>query len=145
MNRVILIGRLVKEPQIKTSSKGLKIANYTIAVERPKTANGERQSDFINCVAFGKNADFAEKYLPKGIKIAIQGSWQTGSYTNSQGEKVYTNTCLVELHEFVEKKSAQPVAPQVNIDDLPTTLDNSTNDFMEVPDLSDMASEFPFE
>lgn len=104
MNKVILIGRLVKDPEIRMGTNNITIARYTLAVERQYRKNNERTSDFINCVALGKNGEFAEKYLHKGMKIAIVGSWQTGNYTDKDGKKVYTNDCLVETHEFAEKQ-----------------------------------------
>ena len=102
MNKVILIGRLIKDPDVRMGTNNTTIARYTLAVERQYRKNNERTSDFINCVALGKNGEFAEKYLHKGMKIAIVGSWQTGNYTDKDGKKVYTNDCLVETHEFVE-------------------------------------------
>ena len=104
MNKVILIGRLVKDPDIRTGTNNITIARYTLAVERQYRKDNERKVDFINCVALGKNGDFAEKYLHKGMKIAVIGSWQTGNYTDTDGKKIYTNDCLVETHEFVEVK-----------------------------------------
>lgn len=102
MNKVILIGRLVKDPDIRTGTNNITIARYTLAVERQYRKDNERKADFINCVALGKNGDFAEKYLHKGMKIAVIGSWQTGNYTDTDGKKIYTNDCLVETHEFAE-------------------------------------------
>lgn len=104
MNKVILIGRLVKDPDIRTGTNNITIARYTLAVERQYRKDNERKADFINCVALGKNGEFAEKYLHKGMKIAVIGSWQTGNYTDTDGKKIYTNDCLVETHEFVESK-----------------------------------------
>lgn len=110
MNKVILIGRLVKDPDIRTGTNNISIARYTLAVERQYRKDNERKADFINCVALGKNGEFAEKYLHKGMKIAVIGSWQTGNYTDTDGKKIYTNDCLVETHEFVESKgrNSQP-------------------------------------
>ena len=108
MNKVILIGRLVKDPDIRMGTNNITIARYTLAVERQYRKNNERTSDFINCVALGKNGEFAEKYLYKGMKIAVIGTWQTGNYTDKDGKKVYTNDCLVEIHKFVESKKSQP-------------------------------------
>lgn len=104
MNKVILIGRLVKDPDIRTGTNNITIARYALAVERQYRKDNERKADFINCVALGKNGEFAEKYLHKGMKIAVIGSWQTGNYTDTDGKKIYTNDCLVETHEFVESK-----------------------------------------
>ena len=100
MNKVLLIGRLTKDPDISASQAGRKVARYTLAVDR----RGEG-ADFISCVTFERGADFAEKYLTKGIKIAVEGKISTGSYTNREGQKVYTTEVIVSDHEFVEKKA----------------------------------------
>lgn len=106
MNKVILIGRLCDNPNISVSgAKQTKIARYRLAVDRKyKGQNGERNADFIGCVAFGKNADFAEKYLTKGLKIAVEGHIQTGSYKKDDNTTVYTFDVVVESHEFCESK-----------------------------------------
>lgn len=103
MNKVILCGRLTKDPDVHTNGDS-KNARYTIAVDRPYKKEGGQDSDFVSCVVFGKSADFAEKYLQKGIKILIEGRIQTGSYTNKEGQKVYTTDVVVDRHEFVESK-----------------------------------------
>lgn len=100
MNNVALMGRLTKKPEIRTTTDGLSIASYTLAVDRLK---GE--ADFINIKAFGKGADFAEKYLDKGMKIAITGRIQTGSYTNKEGRKVFTFDVVADRQEFCERKA----------------------------------------
>ena len=100
MNKVILISRLVRDPDIRTGTNNITIARYTLAVERQYRKDNERKVDFINCVALGKNG----KHLHKGMKIAVIGSWQTGNYTDTDGKKIYTNDCLIETHEFVESK-----------------------------------------
>lgn len=100
MNIVVLMGRLTKKPEIRTTTDGLSIASYTLAVDRLK---GE--ADFINIKAFGKGADFAEKYLDKGMKIAVTGRIQTGSYTNKEGRKVHTFDVIAERQEFCERKA----------------------------------------
>ena len=111
MNKVILMGRLTRDPEVRYSQSGdsnMAIARYTIAVDRVGSRNnsdGDSQSaDFIGCVAFGKQGEFAEKYLHKGMKIAVEGRIQTGSYTNKDGNKVYTTDVIVERHEFCESK-----------------------------------------
>lgn len=105
MNKVFLIGRLTRDPEIRYQTQtGEPVARYTLAVDRPKTPNGEASADFISCVAFGKAAEFAEKYLHKGTKILVEGGIRTGSYTNREGQKVYTTDVYVRGHEFVEKK-----------------------------------------
>lgn len=104
MNKVQLIGRLTAEPEVRYSNgeNQMCVARYRLAVDRRKS--GENETDFISCVAFGKNGEFAEKYLSKGMKVAIAGRIQTGSYTNKDGQKVYTTDVVVEEHEFCESK-----------------------------------------
>ena len=104
MNKVILMGRLTKDPEVRYSAEQTAIARYTLAVDR---RTKDAAADFIPCVAFGRSAEFAEKYLHKGIKIVIVGRIQTGSYTNRDGQKVYTTDVIVEEQEFAESKSAQ--------------------------------------
>lgn len=110
MNKVVLMGRLTRDPEVRYSQgdSSLAIARYTLAVDRRFKRDGDEQSaDFINCVVFGKAAEFAEKYFHKGIKIAVSGRIQTGSYTNKDGVKVYTTEVVVEEQEFAESKNAQ--------------------------------------
>lgn len=107
MNKVILMGRLTKDPEVRYSQgeQSTAIARYTIAVDRRFKRDGDDQTaDFIGCVAFGKAAEFAEKYFKKGTKIAVTGRIQTGSYTNKDGQKVYTTDVVVEDQEFAESK-----------------------------------------
>lgn len=106
MNKVILIGRLTKDPEVRYSAAEppLAIARYTLAVDR-KIKTEEQSADFINCICFGRAAEFAEKYFHKGIKIAIVGRIQTGSYINKDGQKVYTTEVVVEEQEFAESKN----------------------------------------
>lgn len=141
MNKVILIGRLTRDPEIRYSQgeNPLAIARYTLAVDRRFKREGEQTADFISCVAFGRNAEFAEKYLRQGIKISVCGRIQTGSYTNRDGQKVYTTDVVVEEQEFAESKNANassssnPGKPSIpNIDD----------GFMNIPDGID--EELPF-
>ena len=111
MNKVILMGRLTKDPEVRYSQGAtpLAIARYTLAVDRrqARSNNGDEQTaDFINCVTFGRSAEFAERYLRKGTKIAVTGRIQTGSYTNKDGVKVYTTEVVVEDHEFAESRNA---------------------------------------
>ncbi len=107
MNKVILMGRLTRDPDIRYSQgeKATAVARFSIAVERRFKQDGQPTADFINCLAFGKRAEFLEKYCRKGTKLVVEGSWQTGSYTNKDGNKVYTNECLIESCEFAESKS----------------------------------------
>lgn len=129
MNKTILIGRLTKDPEVRYSNGAngsTAVARYTLAVDRKFKQEGQQTADFINCVAFGKLGEFAEKYLHQGTKIAITGRIQTGSYTNKDGQKVYTTDVVVEEQEFCESKSqsnSQPQSAQIN--------DNS---WMSIPD-----------
>ena len=107
MNKVILMGRLTRDPDIRysTGESATAVARYTLAVDRRFRRDGEQTADFIGCVAFGRNAEFAEKYLHQGTKIVAVGRIQTGSYTNRDGQKVYTTDVVVEEQEFAESKS----------------------------------------
>lgn len=98
MNHVILMGRLTKDPEFK-EGKSVPFARYTLAVNRP---NKKDETDFISCVVFGRGAEFANEYLKKGVKIAVAGTLQTGSYTNREGQKVYTTDVIVDRQEFAE-------------------------------------------
>ena len=108
MNKVILMGRLVRDPEVRYSQgeNAKAIARYSLAVDRRFKQDGESKADFINCVAFGRQGEFAEKYFRKGIKIVVSGRIQTGSYTNRDGNKVYTTDVVVEEQEFSESKAA---------------------------------------
>ena len=135
MNKVILIGRLTRDPEVRYTQgqNSTAVARYSLAVDRKFKKQGEPDADFINCVAFGRSGEFAEKYLSKGTKIAVTGRIQTGSYTNQNGQKVYTTDIVVEEHEFCESKgtaSGQPAAPK------------SSDGFMQIPESMD--DELPF-
>ena len=110
MNKVILMGRLTRDPEVRYSQgeNAMAIARYTLAVDRRFNRNNgdENTADFINCVSFGRTAEFAEKYYHKGTKIAVSGRIQTGSYTNKDGVRVYTTEVVVEEQEFAESKNA---------------------------------------
>lgn len=108
MNKVILMGRLTRDPEVRygQGADTSAVARYTLAVDRRFRAENGPTADFIGCVTFGKNAEFAEKYLRQGIKIAVTGRIQTGSYTNRDGQKVYTTDVVVEEQEFAESKAA---------------------------------------
>ena len=140
MNKVILIGRLIKDPDIRTGTNDTKIARYILAVNRKYHKNNEPTADFIGCVALGKNGEFAEKYLHKGTKIAVTGRIQTGSYTNRDGQRVYTTDILIEEQEFAESKKnqseeqSQPPVP---------SPEQGADDFMSVPAFTE-DDELPF-
>lgn len=138
MNKVILMGRLCADPEVRYSQNQNQtaVARYRLAVDRRFKREGEQTADFISCVAFGKAAEFAEKYLRQGTKIAITGRIQTGGYTNREGQKVYTTDVVVEEQEFAESKGAsgniEGSAPQATDPD----------GFMSLPDGID--EELPF-
>ncbi len=139
MNKVILMGRLTRDPDVRYSqgASAMAIARYTMAVDRRFKREGEQTADFISCVTFGKSAEFAEKYLKKGTKICVTGRIQTGSYTNKDGQKVYTTEVVVEEHEFAEGRNA--VGGQGGMDDYqpdsrPTPSAASGDGFMDIPD-----------
>ena len=142
MNKVILMGRLTRDPEVRYSqaAEPLAIARYTLAVDRRfqrrDNSGNEQTADFISCVAFGRNGEFAEKYLKQGTKIAITGRIQTGSYTNRDGQKVYTTDVVVEEQEFAESKTAGQIAQQ---NPAPMTREDG---FMEIPD--GLEEELPF-
>lgn len=140
MNHIIIIGRLVNDPDIRVSGDGsTTIARYRIAVNRRYKKD---EADFINCVAFNKSAEFAEKYLKKGMKMAIQGSLRCGSYTDRNGNKVYTTDIVVEDQEFAESKAASETTPPAIVPD-PRIGGNVPDDgFMDIPD--GMDEELPF-
>lgn len=111
MNKVILMGRLTREPDVRYSQNSdgsMAVARYTLAVDRRRGRNSdnEQSADFISCVAFGRAGEFAEKYLHQGTKIVVTGRIQTGSYTNKDGQRVYTTDVVVEEQEFAESKSS---------------------------------------
>ena len=151
MNKVILMGRLTRDPEIRYSQgeQSTAVARYTIAVDRRFRRDGDQQTaDFINCVAFGRQGEFAEKYFRKGIKIAITGRIQTGSYTNREGQKVYTTEVVVEEQEFAESKSASDnyaashPRTEAPAPSMPNPGAASTDGFMNIPDGIDV--ELPF-
>ena len=150
MNKVILMGRLTRDPDVRYSAgeNALAIARYTLAVDRRFKRDGEATADFISCVAFGRAAEFAEKYFHQGIRIVVSGRIQTGSYTNREGQKVYTTEVVVEEQEFAESKSASdqyaashPSAPAPSAA-APTPSAASADGFMNIPDGID--EELPF-
>lgn len=150
MNKVILMGRLTRDPDVKYTAgdNPMAIARYTLAVDRRFKKENEATADFISCVAFGKAAEFAEKYFRQGIRIAVSGRIQTGSYTNRDGNKVYTTDVVVEEQEFAESKNN--AAGNNNAQDNTAAGQQSGNQgvsvdadgFMNIPDGID--EELPF-
>lgn len=129
MNKVILMGRLVRDPEIRYTQgeNSMAVARFTLAVDRRFKRDNQPTADFISCICFRKTAEFVEKYCKKGTKLAVDGSWQTGSYTNKDGNKVYTNDCLVDNCEFAESKAT---AEQNQKND----NKSGNDDFMNIPD-----------
>lgn len=143
MNKVILMGRLTRDPEVRYSEGAngqSAVARFSLAVDRRRSANNTEgpSADFINCVAFGKSGEFAGKYLKKGTKIALTGRIQTGSYTNKEGQKVFTTDIIVDEMEFAESKASQGDTSASSETKLPVTGDG----FMEIPDGID--EELPF-
>jgi single-strand DNA-binding protein len=144
MNKVILMGRLTRDPEVRYSQgeNSTAIARYSLAVDRRFKRPGEADADFINCVSFGKAAEFAEKYLKQGTKIAVTGRIQTGSYTNKDGQKVYTTDVVVEEQEFAESKGSSSTESGYQQTQRPTPSQAIGDGFMNIPDGLD--EELPF-
>jgi single-strand DNA-binding protein len=143
MNKVMLMGRLTRDPEVRYSQgeNSLAIARYTVAVDRRFKRPGEQEADFISCVAFGKSAEFAERYLKQGTKLVVTGRIQTGSYTNKDGQKVYTTEVVVEDQEFAESKSSNGDAGFQQTS-RPAPSQAAGDGFMNIPDGID--EELPF-
>lgn len=144
MNKVILMGRLTRDPEVRygAGENSTAVARYTIAVDRRFKRDGEQSADFIGCVAFGRNAEFAEKYLRQGTKIVLTGRIQTGSYTNRDGQKVYTTDIVVEEQEFAESKAAAAGNGGQGNYSRASAATSDTDGFMTIPDGID--DELPF-
>ena len=150
MNKVILMGRLTRDPEVRYSQgeNSMAIARYTLAVDRRfrRSNDGEQTADFIGCVAFGRSAEFAERYFRQGLKVVVTGRIQTGSYTNKDGQKVYTTDVVVEDQEFAESKAAsesngggsRPAASA----SAPAPSSDAGDGFMNIPD--GLEEELPF-
>lgn len=144
MNKAILMGRLTRDPEVRYSAgeNSLAIARFTLAVDRRRNRDEEQSADFVSCVAFGKAAEHAEKYYHKGIKIAVTGRIQTGSYTNKDDVKVYTTEVVVEEQEFAESKSASGQSSQNQTGQPAPNPETDADGFMNVPD--GIEDELPF-
>ena len=147
MNKVILMGRLTRDPEIRYSQgeRSTAVARYSLAVNRTFKRDGDPDADFINCVAFGRQAEFAEKYFHKGIRIVITGRIQTGSYTNKDGVRVYTTEVIVEDQEFAESRAeseANRSSFQSSPAPGPAPSIDAGDGFMNIPDGID--EELPF-
>lgn len=143
MNKTILCGRLVRNPETRYTQgqNPMCIARYTLAVNRRFSREGDQKADFISCIAFGKQGEFAEKYFKQGTKIIVSGRIQTGSYTNRDGVKVYTTDVVIEEQEFAESKSAsgnsEPEKPKEE-----TAQNKLDEGFMTIPE--GIEEELPF-
>lgn len=141
MNKVILMGRLTRDPEVRYSqgAEPMAIARYTLAVDRRIRRENEQSADFISCVAFGRQAEHAEKYFRQGTKLVVTGRIQTGSYTDREGRKVYTTDVVIEDQEFAESKNSQN---QNNRSQQAPSESSAGDGFMNIPDGID--EELPF-
>ena len=147
MNKVILVGRLTRDPDVRYTAgdNAMAIARYSLAVDRRARRNAgsdEQTADFINCVAFGRDGEFAEKYLRKGTRILVEGRIQTGSYTNKDNQRVYTTDVVVERHEFVESRSSAEASSNSYVPASSQPQNEIDGGFMNIPDGID--EELPF-
>ena len=143
MNKVVLIGRPTSDPEVRYSGDDMAIARYTLAVDRKYKKDGDQEADFIRCVAFGKSGEFAEKYVKKGVRIAVSGRIQTGSYTNNDGVKVYTTDVVVEEHDFADGKGGFNNSGSGSSGGFNSGSSDASGDgFMNIPD--GIEEELPF-
>ena len=113
MNKVVLVGRLTRDPEVRYSQgdSSTAVARYTLAVDRRFKRDNEPSADFIPCVVFGRSGEFAEKYFRQGMRVSVSGRIQTGSYTNKDGVRVYTTEVIVEEQEFAESRAERELYP----------------------------------
>lgn len=145
MNKVILLGRLVRDPETRYggANDSMAVCRYTLAVDKKFKKDGEATADFINCISFGKIAEFAEKYFTKGLRVAVSGRIQTGSYTNRDGQKVYTTDVVVDEHEIAQSRSEASNQQEGNRQpEISPYGEDKGNGFMNIPDGID--DELPF-
>ena len=143
MNKVILMGRLTRDPDIRYTQgeQPMAVARFNLAVDRRIKRDGEQTADFIPCVCFGRTAEFIEKWCIQGTKLVVTGRWQTGSYTNRDGQKVYTNDCCVEEAEFAESKATATENNTARPQPAPQSQPDADG-FLNIPD--GIAEELPF-
>ena len=138
MNKVILMGRLTRDPDIRysTGESATAVARYTLAVDRRRGRNSdnEQSADFISCVAFGRAGEFAEKYLHQGTKVVVSGRIQTGSYTNKDGQRVYTTDVVVDDQEFAESKASAASSEAAYTPSRSNPAAPAGDGFMNIPD-----------
>ena len=142
MNKVILMGRLTRDPEVSSSTSGTTFARFSIAVDRRFKREGEPDADFFNCTSFGKQAEFVERYLKKGTKVVVSGRIQNDNYTNKEGQKVYSVRIMVEEIEFAESKNASSDGGSYNSGSSSQGSNGGGNDFMNIPD--GLVEELPF-
>ena len=147
MNKVILMGRLTRDPNVRYSPRNnsqeeMAIARYTLAVDRRGAKDGQQSADFISCVAFGRDGEFAEKYLKQGTKILLTGRVQNDNYTNRNGEKVYSVQIIAEEIEFAESRNAQGNAGASFQNAMPNPVQAADDGFLNIP--NGIEEELPF-
>ena len=142
MNKVIMIGRLTRDPEVSSSASGTAFARFSIAVDRRFKREGEPDADFFNCTSFGKQAEFVERYLKKGTKVVVSGRIQNDNYTNKEGQNVYSVRIMVEEIEFAESKNASSDGGSYNSGSSSQGSNGGGNDFMNIPD--GLVEELPF-
>ena len=143
INRVVLVGRLTRDPELRKTQSGTSVCSFTMAVGRRVSTQGQPDADFINCVVFGKSAEFTERYFRQGMRVVVCGRIQTGSYTNRDGVKVYTTEVVVEEQEFAESKNASSANTQsYQTAPAPAPSADAGDGFMNIPDGID--EELPF-
>ena len=140
MNKVIMIGRLTRDPEVSSSASGTAFARFSIAVDRRFKREGEPDADFFNCTSFGKQAEFVERYLKKGTKVVVSGRLQNNNYTNKDGQKVYDVRIMVEDIEFAESKNASSDGSYTGGQSQGSAAGG--NDFLNIPD--GLVEELPF-
>ena len=138
MNRAILMGRLTRDPEVRYSSgeRSMAIARYTLAVDSgfKRGDSSEQNADFIPCVAFDKAGEFAERYFRQGMRVLVSGRIQTGSYTNKEGQKVYTTEVIIDAQELADSKGASDGSSSYQASTRPSPASASTDGFMNIPD-----------
>ena len=144
MNKVILMGRLTRDPEIRYSqgSNATAVGRYTIAVDRRFKREGEPDADFFNCTVFGKSAEFAEKYFRQGTKLVVSGRVQNDNYTNKEGQKVYSTQIMIDEQEFAESKNSSAAGGNDSFSSARPMPSAASDGFMNIPDGID--EELPF-
>ncbi len=142
MNKVIMMGRLTRDPEVRYGNSGSAIARFSLAVDRRFKRDGQPTADFFNCTAFGKTGEFVEKYLKKGTKVLIDGEVQNDNYTNKEGQQVYGTQIIINQIEFAESKNAQGGSDFGGGAPMPAPSGDPGEGFMQIPDGLD--EELPF-